>query len=332
MHRLSSRYGAFEFKFDVLHRARVKRKAADALSRRPTDEEDRTNLNYALPVFMIVPMDNAKELEGNDERHDMLNEGLNVIAPGFHVVLNMATTSTGFSKPRTTKFSAKQAKDSFCCQPTSTVRAPGSNYYYNLNGFLIYTSPIDVAKQKVISLLLQARILHVYHQPPLAAHPSECIIYHTMWHGVNWPHMVNDVYTNLTDWNECIRNRSKNKQTRRLKIFRATGPLAWIALDTLGRLSKTVNATSSRYSWPIDILSSHEQSQPEKPELPTSRQSPTTIRSYLTGYPLTFWRTTEHNLWVCILKLYAVSLGSRISQQLHTTPRRRARQKDTIRR
>lgn len=44
------RLGLSEYEFNVIHRARVKRQAAGALSRLPTTEKDLTSLNDDLPL------------------------------------------------------------------------------------------------------------------------------------------------------------------------------------------------------------------------------------------------------------------------------------------
>lgn len=58
-----------DFEFNVVLGADIKHQSADALSRLPTDGENTTDLNVALPAFTIVPADKAKEAraEGTDE-------------------------------------------------------------------------------------------------------------------------------------------------------------------------------------------------------------------------------------------------------------------------
>lgn len=51
----------------MLHRTFMKHQAAVTLLRLPTDAEDKTDLNDALPVLTILPADEAQKAEKDDE-------------------------------------------------------------------------------------------------------------------------------------------------------------------------------------------------------------------------------------------------------------------------
>lgn len=48
-----------------------------------------------------------------------------------------------------------------------------------------------------------------------------------------WARMANDVYTLVKDCRDCARNHAKQTRTRSLKLFPASGPLGFIAMDIL---------------------------------------------------------------------------------------------------
>lgn len=66
-----------------MHQAGVKFQAVDALLRFTTEGNYKNYLNDAFPVLTILPGDNTKEGEENDEKHHNVHDALNAIAPGL---------------------------------------------------------------------------------------------------------------------------------------------------------------------------------------------------------------------------------------------------------
>lgn len=63
----------------------------------PTDRESKTDLDYALLVTTILPADEAKEADGNEKYHIIVNEALNMSLPRLSDVSANATTPSPFS-------------------------------------------------------------------------------------------------------------------------------------------------------------------------------------------------------------------------------------------
>lgn len=96
-----------KFEFDVIHRAGVKPQTADALSRLPTAEEDRTVLDDDLPVPAIEASNsNSFDTVKRDASRDVY-------------ILNEATYNPSYNAPPSeNKFIAEHAIDS-CCRAAS---------------------------------------------------------------------------------------------------------------------------------------------------------------------------------------------------------------------
>lgn len=62
-------------------------------------------------MLMIAARKNAKESEGNEGKHHIMDEVLNLIGAGLPAESNIATTSTTFTEPTTAELLAKQSKD-----------------------------------------------------------------------------------------------------------------------------------------------------------------------------------------------------------------------------
>lgn len=106
------RLGLSESEFDAVHRASSSHHAAEGLSALPTNLEDRTFLKQTLPVFWIVPANNAKDANETDEKQNIVSEATNTIAGGLPAVCKTATSA--IAQPCTAEFPTKQVKDPLC--------------------------------------------------------------------------------------------------------------------------------------------------------------------------------------------------------------------------
>ncbi|CAN8061905.1 unnamed protein product [Agarophyton chilense] len=67
-------------------------------------------------------------------------------------------------------------------------------------------------------------------------------MYDTLKKRFYWPHMAHDVYNFVRQCESCVRFRGGIRKHRKyLKLFPATGPLEFVAIDLLGQLPKTKN-------------------------------------------------------------------------------------------
>lgn len=105
---------------------------------------------------------------------------------------------------------------------------------------------MDRAVQKIVQRSLPARILHAYHYLQPVRHPAGHSIIHSMQCKVYWPHMINIVYTTLTDCCECTHNQANNTETRHLILFRTSGLLNFFAVSILLPFPKPINGQTTR--------------------------------------------------------------------------------------
>lgn len=92
-----------------------------------------------------------KEARENDEKHHIVSERLNAIAPGLPAVFKIATSPKPLSEPRTVKFLAEESKYPLCRKLASTLGTTSSIYLYTCNGFLNLVASIDGVLQRVVS-------------------------------------------------------------------------------------------------------------------------------------------------------------------------------------
>ena len=159
----------------------------------------------------------------------------------------MASVNTIEESERTNPISVdevlkEQASDPFCKAKLHQVGDKGSSFEINRQGVLGRISPLDGTFQKVVPKSLQARILHAAHYPVLAGHPGATRMYYTLRKNYYWPHMAFDALSVAARCESCAQVRGTQfRHQRLLKLFPATGPLEFVAMDLLGPLSKTKN-------------------------------------------------------------------------------------------
>lgn len=78
------------------------------------------------------------------------------------------------------KLKEQQASVYYCRQASSTVRLSGSTINYDRNKFLVRTTSIDGAVQKVVPTSLQPCLSHHSYYPFLAKHPGKRGMYDSM--------------------------------------------------------------------------------------------------------------------------------------------------------
>ena len=67
-------------------------------------------------------------------------------------------------------------------------------------------------------------------------------MYYTLRREYYWPHMANDAYSTVQNCASYATTRGTLvKHQKDLKLFPAAGPLAFVAMDLLGPLPKTVH-------------------------------------------------------------------------------------------
>ena len=117
---------------------------------------------------------------------------------------------------------------------------PGSEYTIDAKGLLVRTSPLDKCAQIVAPEGMRKRIMYFVHKSVHAGHSGSSRIYSTLRRSYYWPSMAGDVQDYVANCQSCLRTKSTQYRPRhKLRLFPATKPLAFVALDLLGPLPKS---------------------------------------------------------------------------------------------
>ena len=93
---------------------------------------------------------------------------------------------------------------------------------------------------------MRPRILHLAHHTPVAGHPGITRQYYTMRRQWYWPSMAADIRKVSHNCHACAQERIKLRAHQSpLKLFPATTPLEYIAIDILGPLKRA--STGDQY-------------------------------------------------------------------------------------
>ena len=116
-----------------------------------------------------------------------------------------------------------------------------SAFFEDHHGVLKRRHPFDPDIVPVVVLrTLRARLLRLCHNPAIAGHPGQNLIYYALRHEYYWPHLAADVTSTVRGCRTCAMNRVKlRKHLNRLRLFPATRPLESLGVDILGPLPKT---------------------------------------------------------------------------------------------
>ena len=108
------------------------------------------------------------------------------------------------------------------------------------DGILVRIAPLDGSRQIVVPWSLRPRLLWLEHFPVVAAHPGVSKMYAAMRRRFYWRNMYKEVEETVRHCTVCSKNRvTERKRTSFLKLFPASEPLDFVAMDILGPLPKT---------------------------------------------------------------------------------------------
>ena len=129
-------------------------------------------------------------------------------------------------------------------------------YCEDERGLIIRIAQVDGAKQILIPKSLRQRALYIAHYTPAAGHPGVSRQFYTMRQDMYWPQMAADIREVSKQCHACCAERVKLRQhAAPMKLFPASGPLEFVAIDILGPLkpaaqdgSKFVLVMTDRFS------------------------------------------------------------------------------------
>lgn len=134
-----------------------------------------------------------------------------------------------------------QFTDSLCAKLRHDIdMGKAAPFSEDKRGLIVRIAPIDKAIQIVLPSALRSRALHLANHTPVAGHPSISRQYYTMRRTFFWPSMAADIAGVSKTCHACAKERTKLRLHQApLKLFPATGPLEFVAIDILGPLPRS---------------------------------------------------------------------------------------------
>lgn len=213
------------------------------------------SLQAQIPITIVeeppLPISRPPRLRGDTSvlrrgvlagiRYDFPPRGLaDLVSPSEAVLA--ATTQTEDVLPlalQLEEIRREQAADPWCRTLISSCDAD-SLFDLNDAGILVRKAPLDGVEQIVVPPTLRPRLLHLEHFPRVAGHPGVTRMFRSLRRHYFWEHMASDVANTVRNCTVCAKNRiSERKRTSFLKLFPASEPLEYVAVDILGPLPKT---------------------------------------------------------------------------------------------
>lgn len=173
-----------EYNLDVIHGARIKLQATDALSRLPTIRADISILKDELPLLAVETTDLGAPAVHFIDAHEIdhqQNTTTRIVLP------TEESNEDNNRHPSSQNFVPEQSLDSFCQVVANSVGQRHSEYSINYHGFLIRRSMLNGSIQT-----LRKSILYLSHHAPVAKHPGQRRMYGTLRREFYWPHIAND--------------------------------------------------------------------------------------------------------------------------------------------
>ena len=257
-----------EFTFTVEYKRGKENVAADALSRLPTTGLSNVDVEEDIPVYPIecsmakrednYPCDD--DIVDDDELDDlqMLGGVVRDIAddamlvrshrlqPNGRETFAFATEPVHQTAPLSAisaeDFVLEQARDAYCTSIRDDLdqTTEGSPFFLDDRGILCRHLPKDLNVQIVVPVALRQKILRISHYTKVAGHPGGTRMYHTLRQHYYWPSLPIDVYNVVRNCTQCAKERVKlRKKKSFLKLFPASRPLQYVAIDILGPLQRT---------------------------------------------------------------------------------------------
>ena len=257
-----------EFDFEIIYRPGRKHQVPDALSRLTKNDHDTHEVDDEIPTFgdhnkcyvttrRTSPQpDNDTGLHETNDTHNRAedpdyDEFADFIIDvdeddeeadeqfDYEAILRALDIPSKISRD---ELCAAQRTDTFCNDVLARQSTKHDSLFFEDNDGLLKrrTRGPDPYIQVVVPLSLRTRILHLAHDPAIAGHPGETRMFETLRVNYYWPHMAADVHWYVHACRPCAKKRIKFRKTKRLmKLFPATTPLEFIAIDILGPLPRT---------------------------------------------------------------------------------------------
>ena len=229
-----------EFDFEIQYKKGLKNTQADALSRLKTFSETISPIDDEIPCFTTDPCVSLAEPADDEEpsTSDILDE--------YEFSDKLLLASEGIAEPALTPIThseilLEQQRDALCTEIRSKMEQGDVNqrsFMVDDEGILLRTA--SGGHQIVVPTSLQPRVLRIAHYSKISGHPGGRRLYQYLRRNFYWPSMAVDCYAVSKNCVQCARNRVRLRQHQKeLRLFPASSPLEFVAIDLLGELIKT---------------------------------------------------------------------------------------------
>lgn len=113
------------------------------------------------------------------------------------------------------------------------VSHTNSEFYVNIQGFIVHRSCVDEALQVVASPSLLQRIRMLSHHTQMVGHSGKHHVYNMLRCKFCWPYLTTNDERTDSECKICSWNSSKYRHKCNLQLFLAAGSLHFIAIDIL---------------------------------------------------------------------------------------------------
>ena len=224
-----------EFDFEVIYKPGKSHALADGPSRMSTEGLDQSFFDDEIPC---LPRYDARLLRSEVSRRHQVDTPS---SRKGETIINLLRRDELRTPVSVEEMVAEQAADKYCQHAFREVAdRPDTQFAFDQHGVLVRRAALDGSLQIVVPRTLRRRLLELAHHAPITAHPGRSKMYQTLRRDFYWPSMSVDIHNVVEDCDSCARNRSKDQRNiYPMKLFPATKPLEYVAMDILGPLPKT---------------------------------------------------------------------------------------------
>jgi len=214
-----------EFDFTIQYRPGVKNSIADGCSRVRSSGSDTLPCDDSIPCYIA---------DESDDEYDGTPPELDCLPPAQPQASSPVTLE---------ELHKAQQEDADCREWLEFSKQKDSPFFtvmHNRLQILYRRAALDGQRQICVPTSLRPRVLYLTHYPPTAGHPGGRKMYQTLRRTYYWPSMALESYSYLRSCYKCTQEQLASKHARSpMKLFPASGPLEYVAIDILGPLPRT---------------------------------------------------------------------------------------------
>lgn len=199
-----------EFEIEAIRWAVNNHQEANALSRIPTNDVDRTSVEDDTPIVVTDGTSNHSE--------KMALHQLGCQFTTYVVEVNDDLWERSSDTPTIEEILQKQASDPFCEQADGQIGKSGSQYSDYLNALFIGNTAIHCAIQILVLTAPRNRLLYHSNQLVMVGSPGQWRMYESTHRRFYWLHIVNGFHSTVSNCSACVHNSSRKRLKRMMQL------------------------------------------------------------------------------------------------------------------